>query len=262
MFNRLLVATAATLFGSVTVQAADLSSAAPSKYEFSSGTYDWTGFYGGVNAGYGFGGDKTVHTKGQAAPNIANIAGGARPGSVDLDRNGGVGGVQLGYNYQFGQWVAGVETDISFTDVSDSRNIGTSQLNTHLALNNKFESKIKYLGTLRGRFGYAFDRTLIYATGGLAYGETSQSIDMFGPTGNTQFSGDQSRFKVGYTVGAGIEQAITQNLSFKTEYLFYDLGSDKLNVAVIPGSGGAGTGYDSRFKNDGQMIRAGLNWKF
>lgn len=46
------------------------------------------------------------------------------------------------------------------------------------------------------------------------------------------------------------------------EYLFYDLGSDKLNVAVIPGSGGAGTGYDSRFKNDGQMIRAGLNWKF
>ncbi len=64
------------------------------------------------------------------------------------------------------------------------------------------------------------------------------------------------------TVGAGIEQSITKNLSFKTEYLYYDLGQDKLNVAVIPGSGGAGTGYDSKFKNDGQMLRVGLNWKF
>ncbi|WP_256347201.1 outer membrane protein [Pseudomonas sp. D2002] len=57
-------------------------------------------------------------------------------------------------------------------------------------------------------------------------------------------------------------QSITKNLSFKTEYLYYDLGQDKLNVAVIPGSGGAGTGYDSKFKNDGQMLRVGLNWKF
>ncbi|WP_236318685.1 outer membrane protein [Pseudomonas canadensis] len=142
------------------------------------------------------------------------------------------------------------------------RGIGTAQLNTRLALNNKFESKIKYLGTLRGCFGYAFDHTLVYGTAGLAYGETSQNVDMFGPTGNTQFSDDQSHFKMGYTVGAGIEQAIPKNLSFKTEYLYYDLGEDKLNVAVIPGIGGAGTGYDSKFNNDGQMFRVRLNWKF
>ncbi|MBW1249442.1 outer membrane protein [Pseudomonas tolaasii] len=254
MITRLLALTALTVVASSAVQAADAYS--------SEGPTDWTGFYGGLSAGYGFGGDDDVNTKGQAAPNIANINGGARPGRVNLDRNGLLGGAQVGYNYQFGQWVAGVEADISHTDLQDSRNIGTAQLNTHLALNNKFESKIKYLGTLRGRFGYAFDHTLIYGTAGLAYGETSQSVDMFGPTGNTQFSGDQSHFKMGYTVGAGIEQSITKNLSFKTEYLYYDLGQDKLNVAVIPGSGGAGTGYDSKFKNDGQMLRVGLNWKF
>ncbi|NWA05531.1 outer membrane protein [Pseudomonas gingeri] len=262
MINRLLVATTVTLLGSLAAQAADLPASAPSSHASSNAAVDWTGFYGGVNAGAGFGGDTSVHTKGQAAPNIANIAGGARPGSVDLDRNGFVGGAQLGYNYQFGQWVAGVETDLSYTDLNDSRNIGTRQLNTGAALNNKFESKIKYLGTLRGRFGYAFDRTLVYGTAGLAYGETSQSVDMFGPTGNTQFSGSQSRFKVGYTVGAGIEQMLTSQLSLKTEYLYYDLGEDKLNVKVIPGSGGAGTGYDSRFKNDGQMLRVGLNYRF
>lgn len=85
---------------------------------------------------------------------------------------------------------------------------------------------------------------------------------MFGPTGNTRFSGGQSHFKMGYTVGAGIEQAITKNLASKTEYLYYDLGEDKLNAAVIPGIGGAGTGYDSKFKKDGQMLRVRLNWKF
>ncbi|MDF0733034.1 porin family protein [Pseudomonas entomophila] len=251
MFNRFLAVTTLSLLGAMTAQAAEPS-----------GTYDWTGFYGGVNAGYGFGGDHDVRTKGQAAPNIANIAGGARPGSVDLDRNGFVGGVQLGYNYQFDQWVVGVETDISATDLSDSRNIGTRALNTGAALNNKFKSSINYLGTLRGRVGYAFNRTLVYGTAGLAYGKTEQSVEMFGATGNTQFAGDQSRFRLGYTVGAGVEQSVTDDLSFKVEYLYYDLGTDKLDVAVIPGSGGAGTGYDSKFKNDGQLLRVGLNWKF
>jgi outer membrane immunogenic protein len=248
MINRLLAVTAATLLGSTAAQAAE--------------PYNWTGFYAGFNAGYGFGGDGDIRTKGQAAPNIANINGGARPGSVDLDRNGFVGGLQAGYNYQVEQWVFGVEADISAADLSDSSNVGTRALNTGAALNNKFESQINYLGTLRGRVGYAVDRTLFYGTAGLAYGRTEQSVDMFGANGATQFSGSQSQFSTGYIVGAGIEQAIDDNLTFRAEYMYYDLGTEKLDVAVIPGNGGAGTGYDSKFKNDGQMLRVGMNWKF
>jgi outer membrane immunogenic protein len=110
--------------------------------------------------------------------------------------------------------------------------------------------------------GFAYDHSLFYATGGLAYGETKQHIDMFGPTGNLQFSGDQSQVKVGFAVGAGIEQVITNNLTVKVEYLFFDLGKDTLNVAVIPGSGGAGTGYNSHFDQNGHIARVGLNYRF
>lgn len=224
--------------------------------------FSWTGPYAGINAGVGFAGRDNVHTRGQAAPNIANIEGGARPGFVHLDRIGATAGGQIGYNYQFGQYVAGVEADIGFTDFSDRRTIGTAQLMTGAALNNRFRSKIDYLGTARARLGVTMDRALVYATGGLAYGRAEHSVTMFGPTGNVQFDGGREKTEVGFAGGAGVEYAITPRVSMKTEYLFYDLGRRTVNVAVIPGSGGAGTGYDSRFRDNGSLLRVGLNMKF
>lgn len=260
MIKHVLVVAAVTL-PAVGARAADLPLArkAPA---MTSSLFTWTGFYGGINAGFKFSGDDDVHTEGQAAPNIANIAGGARPGFVPLNRNGFIGGGQIGYNYQFGQFVAGIETDIDYTDFRDNRSVTTAQLVTGLPLNNTFSSRLNFLGTVRGRLGFAYDHSLFYATGGLAYGETKQHIDMFGPTGNLQFSGDQSQVKVGFAVGAGMEQAITNNLTVKAEYLFFDLGKDTLNVAVIPGSGGAGTGYNSHFDQNGHIARVGLNYRF
>jgi outer membrane immunogenic protein len=257
------------IFGAIAVlavsglaaHAADLPIYKKAQMPQSIGAFSWTGFYAGVNAGYGFGGNDNVSTEGQEAPNIANIAGGARPGFVSLDRSGFIGGGQLGYNYQAGQFLAGFETDIAYTDFRDTENVGTTQLVTGLPLNNTFRSRIDYLGTVRGRLGYSWDRTLFYATGGLAYGETKHSVDMFGPTGNTQFSGAQSSVKAGYAIGAGIEYALTDKISAKTEYLYYNLGKDTLNVAVISGSGGRGTGYNSHFEDDGQIVRVGLNYK-
>lgn len=224
----------------------------------------WTSFYAGINLGYGFGGSDNVHTDGQAAPNIANIAGGARPGFVKMDRNGFTGGVQVGYDYQEGNFLVGVVTDIDYTRFRDDVNVGTAQLNTHLPLNNRFQAKLDELGTLRGKIGWANDQLAVYGTGGLAYGKTKQSVDMFGPAPAqlTQFSGSESRTKTGYVVGAGIEYALTTNLSLSGEYLYYNLGRNTLNVAVIPGNGGAGTGYNSHFKFDGQVVRVGLNYRF
>ena len=103
---------------------------------------------------------------------------------------------------------------------------------------------------------------MIYATGGLAYGEVRNNAAFFGTAGQLQFAGGTSRTEVGYTVGGGIEHAFTPNWSVKAEYLYYDLGANTVNVALVPGSGGAPTGYNSRFENDGHIVRAGLNYKF
>lgn len=217
--------------------AADLPLKAPRLV--ASSLFTWTGFYGGLNAGYKFGGDDDVRTEGQAAPNIANIAGGARPGFVPLNRDGFIGGGQIGYNYQIGHFVAGVETDIMYTDFRDSRSVTTAQLGTGAPLNNTFSSRLNYLGTARARFGATYDRSLFYVTGGLAYGEVEQHIDMFGANGGLQFSGDRTKVKTGFAVGAGLEQAITRNVTVKGEYLYYDLGEDT-----------------------GHIVRVGLNYKF
>lgn len=251
----------ALLTAAAPVYAADLPSrkAAPAYPALTA--FSWTGLYAGLHVGYGFGGEQNVSTVGQLGPNIANIATGARPGSVDLDRNGFIGGAQIGYNWQIGSIVYGLETDISYTDLKDIRAIVTPQINTGLAQSNLLNTELKYLGTARARLGYAFDRTLVYATGGLAYGEVENSFDMLAPTGIRQFAGTKSDTKFGYTVGAGIEYAITNTISFKAEYLYYDLGKTKINVAAIPGTGVAG-GYTATFRGDGHIVRTGVNYKF
>src|SRR3984957_5061007 len=163
MIKHVLVAAAVTL-PAVGARAADLPLArkAPA---MSSSLFTWTGFYGGINAGFKFSGDDDVHTEGQAAPNIANIAGGARPGFVPLNRNGVIGGGQIGLNYQIGQFVAGIETDFDYTDFRDNRSVTTAQLVTGLPLNNNFSSRLDFLGTVRGRLGFAYDHSRFYATG-------------------------------------------------------------------------------------------------
>lgn len=228
--------------------------------------YNWSGFYVGVHAGYTFSEDDNVVTTGQLAGNIANVAGGARPGQVRLDRDGFIGGGQIGYNWQFSpSWVFGLEADISYVDGRETINVVTASLPTaappNAPLNNTFRSRMEYFGTFRGRIGYAWDRTMVYATGGLAYAEVENSASFFNAANGLQFDGGRRRMETGYTVGGGIEHAFSPNWSVKAEYLYYDLGSNVVNVAAVPGGGGAG-GYNSRFENDGHIVRAGLNYKF
>lgn len=226
--------------------------------------YDWSGFYVGVHAGYTFGEDDNVDTTGQAAGNIANVAGGARPGQVRLERDGFIGGGQAGYNWQVTpNWVLGLETDISYVDIRRDVNVVTAPLAPGVgSLNNTFRSRMEYFGTVRGRVGYVWDRTMVYATGGLAYGEVDNNVAFFGTAGQLQFAGNTRRTETGYTVGGGVEHGIAPNWTVKAEYLYYDLRDTTVNVALVPGGGGGGTGYNSRFENDGHIVRAGLNYKF
>ena len=87
----------------------------------------------------------------------------------------------------------------------------TIPLNGIGTLNNNFRTRMEYFGTVRGRIGYAWDRTLVYATGGLAYADIESSAEFFGPAGQLQFAGNNRRTEAGYTVGAAIADERTSS---------------------------------------------------
>jgi outer membrane immunogenic protein len=244
--------------------AADLPARMPVKAPMVAPVWSWTGYYVGVNAGYGFSRDREIQTTGQVPANVATVADGARPPFVNLDPSGFIGGGQIGYNWQTGSWVFGIEADLQYSDINEEINVVTTGVAFPGVRNNTFRQELEYFGTVRGRLGIAWDRTLIYGTGGLAYGSIKNSADFFGPqpANVRQFTGSVDKTEIGYTVGGGLEHAFGSNWSAKVEYLYYDLGEHIVAVNVIPGSGGGGTGYFSNFRNEGHIVRAGLNYKF
>jgi len=219
--------------------------------------FSWTGIYAGVNAGGVFSGS-TVGTSGTAPFTVANVLADRRPPFISKNDTGFIGGGQIGYNYQNGQYLMGLEADIQYVDVSTSfSRVGTS------GANSVFRKKLDYLGTARMRFGYAFDRWLPYATGGLAYGNATNTATFFSAAtaGQIDYFGSRSETYLGYALGAGMEYAVTNNISLKAEYLYYNLGGrnvavDQRNFTLTTGS------YISRFSNDGHIARAGLNYRF
>ncbi|MDJ1160011.1 porin family protein [Chelatococcus sp. SYSU_G07232] len=218
--KRLLCTVAALGFAAGAASAADLPSrrVAPAPVV---PVFTWTGFYVGVNAGYGFG----EFSKGAGFD----------------DPDGFIGGGQIGYNYQFGQFVAGLEADIQYADLKGS----TSALRFANGNVGRGRGEVEYFGTVRGRVGVAFDRALVYVTGGLAYGETKFSgVDT---TAGIAFSKSDTR--TGWTLGGGIEYAFTNNLTARAEYLYVDLGDNRYY-----GVNKAGTEFS--------VVRAGLNYKF
>ncbi|PVE21690.1 porin family protein [Microvirga sp. KLBC 81] len=217
--NTHLAALAVAAILGTAAHAADLPSRfAPAPVVAAAPVFTWTGFYAGVNAGYGWNtNDDDVVINGTA---------------YEVDDEGGfVGGGQVGYNYQIGSFVLGLETDIQYADIGGDNNIPS--------LNSDGDDD-NWFGTVRARAGYAFDRALIYATGGLAYGKISNGFSN---------SDDTS---VGWTLGAGVEYAFTDNLTAKVEGLYVNLEQDDDDLPVVAGSDETEFG----------VIRAGLNYKF
>ena len=220
--------------------------------------FTWSGMYVGVNAGYGFGGEGNTTTSPLNAAASSFINSGISAGGAKLEREGFVGGGQIGYNYQVGALVLGVETDFQYTDLSK-----TATANLPGGNFSSYRTSMDYLGTVRGRVGYAMDRWMIYATGGLAYGDVyNRHYD--GNAGGILFAGSKSETKAGYAVGAGVEYAMPafnwggSAATVKVEYMYYDLG--KQGVTSV--SAGGTPFFHNRFENDGHIVRAGLNWKF
>jgi outer membrane immunogenic protein len=189
-------------------------------------TYNWSGFYLGLNGGYGF----------ATASVTGTFSGGSATASENL--SGFIGGGQVGFNYQVGMGVFGVEADID----------GSSQSKTTTGGIISATDKISYIGTVRGRIGAAFDRVLLYATGGGGYGEFTSTITA---AGFGTFSGSKSHAL--WTVGAGLEVGITSNISARIEYLYADTGN--LNLANVAGVTVTGRVQDN-------LVRAGVNFRF
>jgi len=226
--------------GVVAAQAADLTYepapvAAPT-------VFNWNGFYVGVHGGAAVGDFKY--------PFSANITEGFNiNGEAKQDASGGFGGAQIGYNWQFNpNWVLGVEADIAASSYEGQVSVNVNGYNVEAG------TKVDWFGTVRGRIGYAIDNVLLYGTGGFAYGDVKSSI-----SGNIigNFDASKSDTEYGWTIGAGLEYGITQNITFKTEYLYVDLGSQTL-FDYNNGEQSAHIDSDTKF----HTLKAGLNYKF
>ncbi len=222
--------------------------------------FSWTGFYIGGNIGYGWGDDRDSQFLEPSA-----LAFGADPFRVSDQPSGVIGGGQVGYNWQTGSFVFGVEADIDAADINGRHTLNGLPDITGTIVPAWFSTAredVEVFGTARGRIGYAaFDRTLIYATGGLAYGEVKYSnYTQFSPASVFEYSGSAEPWQVGWTVGGGIEYAITNNWTIKGEYLYYDLGSEKYLAQPLAANPPFAIGQ--KFETTGDIVRAGFNYKF
>ena len=257
--------------------------------------FTWTGAYVGINAGYVDGTTRFDRTTGFLANNNASLATGIRPTRHTIGDNGFTAGGQIGYNYQLGNLggfgglggggiVVGVEADAAYTDLdrtdtfSNTSNFGalvTPDAGPTTRVN-QYRSELDFLGTVRGRVGFAFNQFLIFGTGGFAYGDVNRRTTFFGPNANTTpfFEGSNNGIKTGYVYGGGIEYALPANsflnflnffhssaVTIKAEYLHYDLGSDRLTFPAVSAVSNLG-GYTERVRTEGDIARAGINYKF
>lgn len=181
-------------------QAADLPyrAAAPAPAPI----WSWTGFYIGAQGGFG-------------TAKLDNLP--------DANPSGGLAGGQIGYNYQFGNWVIGFEGDGDWADLKKSTTVGILTAT----------EKVKALASARVRLGIAFDRALLYGTGGFGLGVGELSLSALGTT----ISNSQTH--TGFTAGGGIEYAVIPNVSLRGEYLFYGLSSKDYSLVGVP-IGGTG----------------------
>ncbi len=241
MRNLILTAAAAFAF-SAPACAADLS---PRPYAAPPPPLPlWTGFYIGANAGGGIG----------VASSDFSVAG-TTFASADNSLSGAVAGGQLGYNWQSGPMVYGVETDIQWSNTKGTLSAPCAAGLCGLALTANYSQEVSWFGTLRGRVGYASGGWLLYATGGYAYGQLNTDANASAPGASATFSAKD--FIDGWTAGGGIEVQVAPQWSVKGEYLFADLG--RANHTVVFTGLPALTDSAHVTLN---IVRAGVNFRF
>lgn len=218
--------------------------------------YTWTGFYVGAHLGYGWG----QGGRGDAVPLPDPVSFGIPVVPLSPAASGMLEGLQLGYNYQVGRFVLGVEDDFSVTDMSGSKNISPVAINGGGTIPGFMTSRIQtdWLDTLCLRGGFTpVQRLLLYGKGGVAVGQVSYGAD-------TSFTGldypvSLSETKWGWIAGAGAEYAISRHWSVRLEYLYYDLGNE---AAIGNASDGRPFAMRYSWQTAAQTVNLGVNYKF
>ena len=252
--------------------------------------WNWTGFYVGGTAGGGWlngnvslGGSTFCNTTllGCVAFEDSTALANALPSNLNSKPSGFLGGGEIGYNWQYGRFVYGIETDISGASISGSSSFSSSVQPAGFPLNAVNVSavateKLDYLGTLRARTGFlATPSLLVYATSGLAYGGVSSSTalaeQLSGPCPgcgpSPSVAASTSGTKAGWTVGGGLEWMFAPQWTVKGEYLYYDLGSTNYALPALVQTTSTGAPFfgasgatNAEFK--GSVARIGVNYKF
>ena len=286
----LLSAAAVAAFTSAAV-AADLPSrrAPPVYVPPPPPVFTWSGPYAGFNAGASFNDYTDYGFTGGTPVQAGEVAVGERAAFLDTRPSlGFAGGGQIGYNFQidggglfgstvgalgsglspifgsYGGVVFGVEADIDALTSPTTR----QYFGSITAQDSIFHSRTAYVGTARGRIGYAFGNLLLYGTGGFAYAGVHDNATFLNAAGVPTSQGGTNRIQTGYAYGGGVEYAIptasflnffrSSAVTVKAEFIHYNLGANNILVA----NAGAGTFYNYRVHNDGNIARLGLNYKF
>jgi outer membrane immunogenic protein len=267
--NTALITTAAAVGFAMSASAADLPVKAPLLAP-APALYNWGGWYVGANAGYSWG-----HTNIDYAQD-PGFAFGVPPfqtgGALSTSVNPGsfIGGGQLGFNYQAGIWVFGLETDIAWRDRTDSATLLLNPVVPGIGGGDTLtlSDEQKWVGTVRGRLGLSpstMSNWLFYVTGGLAYGGFEHSVTQFCNVscGQTRVLSD-SVTRTGWTLGGGVEVALDRNWSVGAEYLYMDFGTDTLSglAAVAVGPFTLFPPTTVSFHDKSQVARLKLNYRF
>jgi outer membrane immunogenic protein len=202
----------------------------------------WTGFYLGLNLGDSW---SASHDPVNVVNNLKVTAG----PFTNTDPKGVFGGIQGGYNFQWNWLVLGAEADIQ-ASAAESNRTSTDGVNQLVATRN-----LRDFGSVRGRVGAAFDRVLVYGTGGWGFANLERSMVV---NGVAQLTGDAR--ENGWVAGGGIEYAIAPSWSVKAEYQYFHFGDYNPSGAVVPANG---ITVSANPQNDSfHTVRVGVNYHF
>lgn len=268
--KKLLIGAAIAIVGATGAQAADIAARPYTKAPAMVAAYNWSGFYAGVHAGAIWQNtDQTTTIDPGAHIGIgANIAAINAAGVGGNDRTNFIGGGQIGYNWQApgSAFVWGLEADFSGISNSNNGRSVTALLpaNAPSTFTLSSSSSFDWLATIRGRLGYAFGSSMIYATGGLAIAELNVSSSYTDNLAGPYFgAGSNSVTKAGWTVGAGWEHAIAASWTVKAEYLYVHFDGVGVDyTATLVGGGSPNNLHSNASFNDNHIVRLGLNYKF
>jgi outer membrane immunogenic protein len=272
----------AAIFGAEGVAAEEMTAAPATFITSPANMRSWTGLYLGGNGGYGESSSVATFNPNDAAARNAICPGGKCISQPDYYTRGPLAGGQVGYNWQINPlWLVGAEADYQWANLTGQAisafrlgNVGAT--NSSMVLNQTVSS----FGTVRARLGVVLISPLLfYGTAGLAYGQISETLNLQSAAttsfsannfsynctaGSSCFAGSSSQTQIGWTIGGGLEFALTSNLIFRSEILYVDLGTPKVTaVALNPTAGMSASSVGTSLSPLGFVVaRGGMSFKF